>query len=133
MHLMHQAFRPLLDESVLVFLDDILIYSKTLADHRRHVRQVLDILRAEKLYAKASKCDFVKSEVEFLGHIVGAAGVRMMEDKVKAVQDWPTPTKVGHVRSFLGIAGYYRKFIKDFSKLAAPLSDLTHDNVPFTW
>ena len=133
MHLMHQAFRPLLDESVLVFLDDILIYSKTLADHKRHVRQVLDILRREKLYAKASKCDFFKSQVEFLGHIVGADGVRMMEDKVKAVQEWPTPTKVGHVRSFLGTAGYYRKFIKDFSKIAAPLSELTHDNVPFTW
>ena len=133
MHLMHQSFRPLLDSSVLVFLDDILIYSKTLADHKRHVRQVLDILRREKLYAKASKCDFFKDEVEFLGHIVGAQGVRMMEDKVKAVQEWPTPTKVAHVRSFLGTAGYYRKFIKDFSKIAAPLSELTHDNVPFTW
>ena len=91
--------------SLSQYLSLILIYSKTLADHKRHVRQVLDILRREKLYAKASKCDFFKDEVEFLGHIVGAQGVRMMEDKVKAVQEWPAPTKVAHIRSFLGTAG----------------------------
>ena len=133
MHLMHQSFRPFLDKFALVFLDDILIYSKTLAEHQQHVRQVLQVLRKEKLFAKESKCDFVKSEVEFLGHHVGRDGVRMMEDKVKAVQEWPTPTKVAHVRSFLGTAGYYRKFIRDFSKLAAPLSELTHDHTPFVW
>lgn len=133
MHLMHQSFLKLLDTCVLVFLDDILVYSRTLAEHRQHVRQVLQILREQKLYAKESKCELFKEEVEFLGHHVGRHGVRMMEDKVKAVQEWPTPTCVGHVRSFVGTAGYYRKFIRDFSRLAAPLTSLTKDGVKFEW
>jgi hypothetical protein len=133
MHLMHQVFRQFLDDFVLVFLDDILIYSKTLEDHEQHVRRVLEVLRKEKLYAKESKCELFKTEVEFLGHHVGRDGVRMMEDKVKAVAEWPVPTKVGHVRAFLGTACYYRKFIKDFSSIAAPLHDLTKDSVKFHW
>lgn len=133
MHLMHQALRPLLDECALVFLDDILIYSRTLEEHERHVRQVLDILRSEQLFAKESKCEFFRTEVEFLGHRVGRDGVRMMEDKVQAIHDWPTPMSVRDVRAFLGTAGYYRKFIRDFSAVAAPLSDLTKDGVKFEW
>jgi hypothetical protein len=133
MHLMHQALRPLLDECALVFLDDILIYSKTLEEHKQHVRRVLDALREQKLFAKESKCEFFKHEVEFLGHIVGREGVRMMEDKVEAVRAWPTPRSVRDVRAFLGTAGYYRKFIRDFSAIAAPLSELTKDNVKFEW
>ena len=133
MHLMHQTFRRFLDDFVLVFLDDILIYSKTLEEHERHVRQVLEVLRKEKLYAKESKCDFFKQEVEFLGHLVGRNGIRMMEDKVAAVSEWPTPTKVTDVRAFLGTAGYYRRFIRDFSSIAAPLSELTKEDVRFEW
>jgi hypothetical protein len=133
MHLMHQALRPFLDECALVFLDDILIYSKTLEDHQRHVRLVLDALREQKLYAKESKCEFFKHEVEFLGHRVGRDGVRMMEDKVQAIREWPTPRSVRDVRAFLGTAGYYRKFIRDFSAIAAPLSELTKDSVKFEW
>jgi hypothetical protein len=133
MHLMHETFRSFLDEFALVFLDDILIYSKTLEDHERHVQQVLEMLRKEKLYAKESKCEFFKTEVEFLGHIVGRDGVKMMEDKVKAIAEWPVPTKVADVRSFLGTAGYYRRFIKDFSQLSSPLSDLTKDTVKWLW
>jgi hypothetical protein len=133
MHLMHETFREYLDDFVLVFLDDILIFSKTLADHERHVRLVMDKLRAAKLYAKESKCEFFKTEVEFLGHIVGRDGVRMMQDKVQAISDWPTPSKVGDVRAFLGTAGYYRKFIRDFSSIAAPLTELTKDTVRFDW
>ena len=133
MHLMHQAFRPFLDEFALVFLDDILIYSKTLEEHEKHVRQVLEVLRKEKLYAKESKCEFFKTEVEFLGHIVGRDGVRMMEDKVKAVADWPEPKNVRDVRAFLGTTGYYRKFVKDFSRIASPLSELTKESVKFFW
>ena len=131
MHLMHETFREFLDNFVLVFLDDILIFSKTLEQHKRHVQQVLEKLRASKLYAKKSKCEFFKTEVEFLGHMVGRAGVRMMEDKVKGITEWPKPTKIVDVRAFLGTAGYYRKFIKDFSRHAAPLSELTKDNVKF--
>jgi hypothetical protein len=133
MHLMHQALRPFLDECALVFLDDILIYSKTLEEHVQHVRRVLDALREQKLYAKESKCEFFKHEVEFLGHRVGQDGVRMMEDKVQAVREWPTPRSVRDVRAFLGTAGYYRKFIRDFSAIAAPLSELTKDSVKFEW
>ena len=133
MHLMHSAFRPFLDDFVLVFLDDILIYSRTLEEHEVHVSKVLNVLRQQKLYAKESKCEFFKSEVEFLGHMVGRNGIRMMEDKVQAINEWPTPTKVADVRAFLGTAGYYRKFIKQFSLIAAPLTDLTKDDVKFEW
>jgi hypothetical protein len=133
MHLMHQTFREFLDDFVLVFLDDILIFSRTLEEHEQHVAQVLKKLREHKLYAKESKCEFFQTEVEFLGHRVGRDGVRMMEDKVKAILDWPTPRKVVDVRAFLGLAGYYRKFIRDFSRIAIPLSQLTKDSVKFEW
>lgn len=133
MHLMNEILRPFLDDFAMAFLDDILIYSKTYEEHFRHVKLVLDKLRQEKLYAKLSKCEFFRSEVEFLGHRVGADGVRMLEDKVKAIIDWPVPSKVGDVRSFLGLAGYYRKFIKDFSSIAAPLTELQKDQVKWEW
>lgn len=133
MHLMHQTFREFLDDFVLVFLDDILIFSRTLEEHQLHVEKVLTKLRESKLYAKESKCDFFKEEVEFLGHHVGRNGVRMMEDKVKAIVDWPTPSKVADVRAFLGTAGYYRKFIRGFSAIATPLSDLTKEETKFEW
>ena len=133
MHLMNDTFREHLDDFVIVFLDDILIFSRTLEEHERHVRRVLEILRRHKLYAKESKCELIKTEVEFLGHIVGRDGVRMMESKVKAVQEWPTPTRATHVRSFLGTAGYYRRFIKNFSAIAAPLTELTKETVKFEW
>ena len=133
MHLMHQAFRQYLDDFVLVFLDDILIYSKTLEEHESHVRKVLEVLRKQKLYAKESKCEFFRTEVEFLGHMVGRDGIRMMEDKVKAIAEWPEPKNVRDIRAFLGTAGYYRKFIKDFSRMASPLSELTKETVKFCW
>lgn len=133
MHLMHQTFRGQLDNFVIVFLDDILIFSKTLEEHQNHVSEVLQILRREKLYAKESKCELFKTEVEFLGHYVGRSGLRMMDNKVQAVIEWPIPTKATEVRSFLGTIGYYRKFIKNFSSIAAPLTDLTKDTVKFNW
>lgn len=133
MHLMHETFRKFLDDFVLVFLDDILIFSKTLEEHERHVQQVLEVLRKEKLYAKESKCELVKTEVEFLGHVVGRRGLSMVEEKVKAISEWPAPQNVSEVRSFLGTAGYYRQFIKSFSELAAPLTTLTKDDVKFEW
>lgn len=133
MHLMNQTFRALLDECVLVFLDDILVFSRSLEEHEQHLRRVLTILRENKLYAKESKCELVKTQVEFLGHIVSRTGVSMMEDKVRAVSEWPVPRTVTDVRAFLGTAGYYRRFIKGFSAIAAPLSELTKDNVVFEW
>lgn len=133
MHLMNQIFREHLDKFVIVFLDDVLVYSRTLAEHRRHVRLVLDILRKHQLYAKESKCEFFRDHVDFLGHRVDRDGVHMMEDKVRAIRDWPTPTSVEEVRSFLGMAGYYRKFICNFSSLAAPLTQLLKKGTRFEW
>ena len=133
MHLMQSIFGPHLDNFVIVFLDDILIYSNSLSDHKKHLRVVLDLLRQHKLYAKESKCEFFKSSVSFLGHVVGEEGISMEEDKVKAIREWPAPTSVKGIRSFLGLAGYYRRFVKNFSKIASPLSELLHKDKPFEW
>ena len=133
MHLMQSIFGAHLDDFVIVFLDDILIFSKTLAEHKKHVRRVLELLRANKLYAKKSKCEFFKSSISFLGHVVGEKGVSMEKEKVKAIVDWPTLTNVAAVRSFLGLAGYYRRFVKDFSKIASPLTDLLRTDAKFEW
>jgi len=124
MALMENTFREELNTFVLVFLDDILVYSRTLEEHEAHLRVVLQRLRDQKLFAKWSKCCFARQEVEFLGHFVGRHGVRMVEGKVAAVERWPTPTTQKEVEQFLGLAGYYRRFIANFSSLAAPLSAL---------
>lgn len=133
MHLMHEIFRPHLDNFVLVFLDDILIFSKTLEEHKQHVEQVLELLRKNKLFAKESKCELFQERVEFLGHIIDSQGVHMMEDKIKGITEWPILKSVEDVRSFLGTVGYYRKFICMFSEIAAPLTDLLQKNKPFVW
>lgn len=133
MQLMNDTFRDLLDKSVLVFLDDILVFSRTKEEHIAHVREVLARLRAQKLYAKRSKCEFFRDEVEFLGHRLGANGLAVSQDKVKAVRDWPTPQNVHDVRAFLGLAGFYRRFVKDFSKIALPITSLTKETTPFAW
>ena len=133
MHLMHQIFHPLLDRCVLVFLDDILIYSRDQQEHERHVRQALDRLREHKLYAKLSKCELFQTEVEFLGHVIDANGVHMMKDKVRAIVDWPPLQSVADVQTFLGTVGYYRKFVRMFSELAAPLTQLLQKDKAFVW
>ena len=133
MHLMQQIFREHLDNFVIVFLDDILIYSKTLQEHTQHVTAVLELLRKNKLYAKKSKCEFFKDRVSFLGHVVSASGVSMEASKIKAVEDWPVPTSVHDIRSFLGLAGYYRRFVRGFSSIAAPLSDLVKHDKKWEW
>ena len=128
MHLMNHTFSDMVGRCVLVFLDDIVIYSRDREQHRKDVRAVLDRLRANKLYAKLSKCAFFQREVEFLGHRIGADGVKVMQEKVEAIKTWPTPTSVKDVRSFLGLAGYYRRFVQGFGKIAAPLHELTKDD-----
>ena len=134
MQLMNDTFRDLLDKSVLVFLDDILIFSKSKEEHTAHVREVLTRLRAQKLSAKRSKCEFFRKEVEFLGHQIGAAGLAVSQDKISAVKDWPEPKNATDVRSFLGLAGFYRRFVKNFSKIALPLTELTKETVNrFIW
>ena len=134
-HLMHHTFREFLDRCVLVFLDDIVVYSRSLEDHVRDVRAVLQRLQDAGLYAKKSKCELFMHEIEFLGHHVGRRGLRVMQDKVDAVQKWPVPRNVSELRSFLGLAGYYRRFVEGFSRLAAPLHELTHtaDGQPYSW
>jgi len=133
MQLMNDTFRDLLDRCVLVFLDDILVFSRTKEEHVAHVREVLARLRAAKLYAKRSKCEFFRSEVEFLGHRIGAQGLSVSQDKVQDVRTWPQPENVSDVRAFLGLAGFYRKFVENFSKIALPLTELTKETTPFVW
>ena len=133
MHLMHSIFREHLDSFIIIFLDDILVYSGDMETHVTHVRQTLAILREHQLYAKVSKCSFFQHRVEYLGHIVSSEGLSPDPAKVAAVADWKVPTSVTEVRSFLGLAGYYRRFIPQFAKIAAPLTNLTRKNTPFTW
>jgi hypothetical protein len=124
MALMENTFREELNKFVLVFLDDILIYSRSLEEHEQHLNVVLERLGTAKLYGKLSKCQFARAEVEFLGHYVGRSGVRMVDGKVAAVQNWPTPRTQKDVEQFIGLAGYYRRFIDGFSRLATPLTEL---------
>ncbi|KAJ9557909.1 hypothetical protein OSB04_012523 [Centaurea solstitialis] len=133
MDLMNRVYRPMLDKSVIVFIDDILIYSKTKEDHVVHLIEVLETLRRERLYAKFSKCDFWLQEVQFLGHLVNREGIKVDPAKIEAVMKWEVPKTPTEIRSFLGLAGYYRWFIQDFSKIAVPLTRLTRKNVKFVW
>ena len=127
MALMNDTFRDYLDQFVLVFLDDIIIYSNTLEEHERHLRLALQRLREQRLCAKLSKSALCHTEVEFLGHYVGRDGLRVMEDKIEAVRSWPVPTTMRELRAFLGLAGYYRRFVKGFSEIALPLTELTRN------
>ena len=133
MDLMHRVFKPYLDQFVVVFIDDILVYSKTREEHERHLRIVLQTLREHQLFAKFSKCEFWLEQVSFLGHIISKDGISVDPVKVEAVAEWKHPETPTEVRSFLGLAGYYRRFIKDFSKLAGPLTDLTKKHGQFVW
>ncbi|KAL0536641.1 hypothetical protein IC582_025599 [Cucumis melo] len=133
MDLMNRVFREFLDTFVIVFIDDILIYSKTEAEHEEHLRMVLKTLRDNKLYAKFSKCEFWLKQVSFLGHVVSKAGVSVDPAKIEAVTGWTRPSTVSEVRSFLGLAGYYRRFVENFSRIATPLTQLTRKGVPFVW
>ena len=135
-NLMNTTFRNFLDKCVLVFLDDIVVYSKTLFDHERDVRAVLQRLKDAGLCAKESKCELFKFEIEFLGHHVGRNGLRVMPDKVEAVKKWQVPSNATELRGFLGLAGYYRRFVQGFSEIAAPLHELTQTKPgtpPFKW
>ena len=133
MDLMNRIFQPYLDQFVIVFINDILIYSDSKEDHEEHLRVVLQILRENQLYVKFSKCQFWLDSVTFLGHVISAEGVYVDLQKIEAIVNWKPPTNVTEIRSFLGLAGYYRKLVEGFSKLAAPLTKLTRKEEKFVW
>jgi hypothetical protein len=122
MSLMNKVFMEYLDKFVVVFIDDILVFSKKEEEHEEHLRLVLEKLREHKLYGKFSKCEFWLKEVAFLGHVLSEGAVFVNLGKVKDVLDWEPPQNVSNIRSFLGLAGYYRRFIKDFSKIPKPMT-----------
>ena len=133
MRLMNEVLRPFIGIFVVVYFDDILIYSKSMNEHLDHLRAVFDALRAAHLFGNMEKCTFCTQRVSFLGYVVTPQGIEVDSSKVDAIQSWPQPTTVTQVRSFLGLAGFYRRFVRDFSSIAAPLHELTKKGAPFEW
>jgi hypothetical protein len=133
MYLMNSVFMPELDKFVMVFIDDILVYSKSTKDHEEHLRVVLQRLRDHQLYAKFSKCEFWINEVSFLGHVISSEGIIVDPSKVRDILEWEPPKSVHQVRSFLGLAGYYRMFIPNFSKISKPITELLKKGTKYVW
>ena len=125
MDYMNRIFQPWLDKFIVVFIDDILIYSRTRKEHVDHLRVVLEVLREHQLYGNLSKCKFLLEGVQFLGHVIPAKGITVDPTKIETVLKWERPKTVTEVRSFLGLAGYYRRFVEGFSKKVSPLTHLT--------
>ncbi|GJP53399.1 hypothetical protein CLOM_g12546 [Closterium sp. NIES-68] len=132
-YLMNHILRPLLNECVVVYLDDILIYSHDMQQYVEHLRRVFEILRRERFYVKLSKRDFALEKVQFLGHIVRAQGVHVDPKKIKAVRTWKTPENVKELQQFLGFANYYNRFVPQYAKIATPLTNLLKKNTPYKW
>ena len=132
MNLMNKVFMEFLDKLIMVFIDDILVYSKN-EEHKEHLRLVLGKLREHQLYAKFSKCEFWLKEVGFLGHVISGEGIAVDPTKVGTVTNWEAPTTVGEIRSFLGLDGYYQRFIENFSKIAKPMTELLKKETKFIW
>ena len=133
MDLMNRVFNPYLDKFLIVFIDDILVYSGSPEEHVEHLWTVLQILRERQLYAKFSKCQFWLDKVAFLGHVISAEGISVDPLKIEAIVNWKSPTNVSEVCGFLGLAGYYRKFVEGFSKIATPLTNLLKKDQKFKW
>ena len=133
MNLINKVFMEELNKFVVVFIDDILIYSWSVEEHEQHLRVILKMLPAHELYAKFNKCEFWLQQVTFLGHIITADGVKVDPKKVKVVSEWKQPTNVIEFHSFLGLAVYYRRFIEGFSKIARPMTALTQKGKKFKW
>ena len=133
MRLMNHVLCAFIGKFVVVYFDDILIYSKNLDDHLIHLKYVLDVLRKERLFANLKKCTFCTDKLVFLGFVVSARGIQVDEEKVRAIQDWPSPTSVSKVRSFHGLASFYRRFMKDFSSITAPITEVIKKDVGFKW
>ncbi|GJU67196.1 putative reverse transcriptase domain-containing protein [Tanacetum coccineum] len=133
MDLMNRVCKPYLDKFVIVFIDDILIYSKNEREHEEHLKTVLELLKEEKLYAKFSKCEFWIPKVQFLGHVIDSRGIHVDPAKIESIKDWASPRTPTEIRQFLGLAGYYRRFIEGFSKIAKSMTKLTQKGIKFDW
>ncbi|GKD33154.1 putative reverse transcriptase domain-containing protein, partial [Tanacetum coccineum] len=133
MDLMNRVCKPYLDTFVIVFIDDILIYSKNKKEHEEHLKSILELLKKEGLYAKFSKCEFWILEVQFLGHVIDNQGIYMDPAKIKSIKDWVSPKIPTEIHQFLGLTGYYRRFTEGFSKIAKPMTKLTQKKVAFEW
>ncbi|GJX61031.1 putative reverse transcriptase domain-containing protein [Tanacetum coccineum] len=133
MDLMNRVCKPYLDKFVIVFIDDILIYSKNEKEHEEHLKAILELLKKEELYAKFSKCEFWIPRVQFLGHVIDRQGIHVDPAKIESIKDWASPKTPTEIRQFLGLAGYYRRFIEGFSKIAKPMTKLTQKKVAFEW
>lgn len=131
--LMTQVLSPFIGRSVLVYLDDILIFSPDPESHAQHLEEVLTVLEHHQLYAKCSKCEFFKDSVEYLGHILSAEGIGTDPKKIKAVEDWPPPKNIHDLRAFLGLSNYYRRFVFRYSHVALPLTNLLRKDTSFLW
>ncbi|GKD03655.1 putative reverse transcriptase domain-containing protein, partial [Tanacetum coccineum] len=133
MDLMNRVCKPYLDRFVILFIDDILIYSKSRKENEGHLKLILKLLKDEQLYAKFSKCEFWLSKVQFLCHVINSEGIHVDPTKIESIKDWASPMTPTEIRQFLGLASYYRRFIKGFSKIARPMTKLTQKSVKFDW
>jgi hypothetical protein len=133
MRLMNEVLRSFIGKFVLVYIDDILIYNKSLDEHIEHLRAVFGVIREARLFANLEKCTFCTDRVAFLGYVVTPQGIEVDEAKIETIKSWLIPTTLTQLWSFLGIAGFYRRFMRDFSTIAAPLNDLMKKGVPFYW
>ncbi|GKC28146.1 putative reverse transcriptase domain-containing protein [Tanacetum coccineum] len=133
MDLMNRVCKPYLDKFMIVFIDYILIYSKNKQEHEEHLKLILELLKKEELYAKFSKCKFWFPKVQFLGHVIDSKSIYMDPAKIESIKDWASPKSPTEIRQFLGLAGYYRRFIEGFSKIAKPMTKLTQKKVKFEW
>ncbi|GJX73592.1 putative reverse transcriptase domain-containing protein [Tanacetum coccineum] len=133
MDLMNRVCKPYLDKFAIVFIDDILIYSRNEKEHEEHLKTILELLKKEELYSKFSKCEFWINTVKFLGHVIDSSGIHIDPAKIEAVKNWASPTTPSEIRQFLGLAGYYRRFIEGFPKIAKPMTELTQKNQKFNW
>nr|GEZ96409.1 putative reverse transcriptase domain-containing protein [Tanacetum cinerariifolium] len=131
--LMNRVCKPYLDKFVIVFIDDILIYSKDEKEHEEHLKAISELLKVEKLYAKFSKCKFWIPKEQFLGHVIDSRGIHVDPAKIESIKDWASPKTPTEIYQFLGLAGYYRRFIEGFLKIAKSMTKLTQKGIKFDW
>lgn len=133
MCLMNNIFHQYLDKFVLIFIDDILIYSWNIEEHKEHLRLVMQTLQEHQLYAKYRKYDFFKEKIQYLGHTITKDGITVDPEKIRTIMEWPIPKDVADIRYFMGLAGFYRQFVEGFSRVAYPITSLQKKGKTFKW